>query len=66
MKEVSARGFCHPPEPAPLPIPLAARSGTFSRHANGMRANQGLPAFTPTPLALGLNVEKSHSWPYEV
>ena len=28
---------------------------TFSRNANGARAIHQLPAFAPTPLALGLN-----------
>ena len=40
-----------------------ASNGTFSRFANGVRAINGLPAFTPTPLALGLNVESTHSTP---
>ena len=43
----------------------AAESETFSRNANGVRAISVLPAFSPTPLALGLNVETSHSWPRE-
>ena len=36
------------------------REETFSRNANGMRAINGSPTFTPTPLALGLNVETSY------
>ncbi len=47
-------------------IPRAACSETFSRYANGVRVINGSPAFSPTPLALGLNVETSHSWPREV
>ena len=38
-------------------IPHAAESETFSRNANGVRAIYVLPAFSPTPLALGLNVK---------
>ena len=38
-------------------IPRAAESETFSRNANGVRAIYVLPAFSPTPLALGLNVK---------
>jgi hypothetical protein len=33
---------------------------TFSRNANGVRAIKATPAYTPTPLALGLNVETAH------
>ena len=35
----------------------------FSRDANGVRAINGSPASAPTPLALGLNVKTTHSWP---
>ena len=38
-------------------IPHAAESETFSRNANGVRAISVLPAFSPTPLALRLNVK---------
>ena len=38
-------------------IPRAAERETFSRNANGVRAIYVLPAFSPTPLALGLNVK---------
>ena len=37
-----------------------------SRYANSARAINGSPAFAPTPLALGLNVGTSHSWPGRV
>lgn len=33
---------------------------TLSRYANGMRAINGSPAFAPTPLASGPNVESPH------
>ena len=38
---------------------------TFSRNDNGVRAINGSPASTPTPLAVGLNVKMSHSSPRE-
>ncbi len=47
-------------------MPHAVFDETFSRNANGMRAINGWPASAPTPLALGLNVGMSHSWPREV
>ena len=49
-------------------IPRAAMSGTLSRNANGGRAINGSPTFAPMPLplAMGRNVEASHSWPREV
>jgi hypothetical protein len=34
---------------------------TFSRYANGVRVINGSLSFAPTPMALGLNVEMSHS-----
>ena len=47
----------HSPSAGYNPIPHAAESETFSRNANGVRAIYVLPAFSPTPLALGLNVK---------
>ena len=47
-------------------IPHAGFDATFSRYANGVRAMDGSLASTPTPLALGLNVETSPSWPRDV
>ncbi len=38
----------------------------FSPNAHGVGAINGSSASAPTPLALGLNVETSHSWPREV
>ncbi len=49
-----------------IAIPIAVSYVTFSRHANGVLAINGSPAFAPTPLAWRLNVETSHSWPREV
>ena len=39
---------------------------TFSRYANGVRAIDESPTSAPTPLALGLNMKLSLSWPCEV
>ena len=41
----------------------AATSETFSPNAIGVGASDALPPFAPTPMALGLNVEMSHSGP---
>ena len=39
---------------------------TFSPNANGVGAINAVPTFAPTPVALGLNMEMSYSWPHEV
>ena len=55
--ETGAMATRSPDSSRDLVIPLAAESETFSRNANGVRAIYVLPAFSPTPLALGLNVK---------